>query len=119
MESDRIFLCWFHCGEHASHGGKPINPNLTCQYCKLTGVKDPSPADWQVTLRPGHPVREAVYWYSLHDEQKWAYKEQEKTIEKLRKKCELLENHIKYQPGGEGALEALADWKVLSESLPE
>lgn len=36
--------------------------------------------------------------------------EAQSIIDTWRKKCELLENHIKYQPGGEGALEALCSF---------
>lgn len=85
----------------------PSSPFMQCDYCKVIEFEPPMPAKVMIKLSPVHPVYNAIKWCSEADDYKWVCKEQEDTIEKLQKKCELLKNHIKYMPGGEGALEAL------------
>lgn len=40
---------------------------------------------------------------------------QEQEINELKAKIKILENHIRYQPGGEGALEALESFRESTD----
>lgn len=40
---------------------------------------------------------------------------QEQEINELKTKIKILENHIRYQPGGEGALEALESFRESTD----
>lgn len=86
--------------------GVVIEGKVQCHYCRILGQETKN-ATFGVDLREEHPIKQAIKWHAQFDDHQWAFTEQDKTIEKLRHKIELLEAHIKYMPGGEGALEAL------------
>lgn len=113
-----IALCLFH---YHNLGIKQnivtadsIDCPYLCDYCRVIDLKPNMPAKILVTIYESEPVCQAIKFHAAYHDSQYAYKEQEKTIENLLKKCEILKNHIRYQPGGEGALEALLHWKELN-----
>lgn len=115
-----IGLCLFHFHDLGIEKNKrllsveTINHPYLCDYCRVIGLKPHMSAQVMVTVYEVEPVWQAVKFHAAESDSEYAHKEQEKTIRKLQKKCEILENHIRFQPGGEGALEALQHWEELN-----